>query len=1570
MKRGIKIRAVMPKEYPGKPSILQPAPDTTNHPFGRYSPLRLFAIMLASIFIAEIIAMGVVYIIPPVPYILTTLIDAGIMLVLIFPILYRFSFHPLLQHIEKLQMAEESLRLLSNVIEQTADTVVVTDCDGVIEYVNPAFEKLTGYSKEDALGQTPRVLKSGVHNEQFYRILWDTVLGGQIFHGEITNRKKNGELFHEVKTVTPLRDEQGAIRRFVATGKDITERKQAEEKLRRAHDDLEVRVQERTEELQIANSELEDEIKVRRRTEDALQQSEQHLKRAQEIAHLGSWELDLVNNQLTWSDEVFRIFGLQPQEFAATYEAFLESVHGDDRAAVDEAYAGSIRDGRDIYEIEHRVVRRSTGEIRIVHEKCEHFRDETGRIIRSVGMVHDITERKQAEEQLARVNQKLKEILVSIQDDFYVLDRNWNFAYASRLFTAKIGKEPEDFVGENLWTLFPKHVGTVLEENFRAAMEKREIRRFEVGGKYTSAWYRMTAFPSPEGITVIGTDVTERKKAEEALQQNEAMLRTVLDQMPSGVTVRDASTGEIILANARSREIMGTLVYTADQFAEYHGLHADGRPYQSEEWPLSRSIATGDRVDGEEIEFLGSNGARRAISISSAPIRDSQGGIVSGVAVFHDITERKRTEERLHQLNRTLRALSNTNQVMIRATSEGQYLEDVCKIVVEDCGHSMVWIGYAQNDEVKSVLPVASAGFEAGYLETLKISWADNDRGRGPTGIAIRTGKTSRCNNMLTDPQFAPWREEAIKRGYAASLVLPLLADGKAFGALNIYAREPGAFSTDEEALLTELAGDLAYGIQAIRLREAHDRAEAQLRRARDELEIRVRERTEELATANCELSEEIAERKEIERQLRIQTAAMDSAANGIIITDPQGLILWTNPAIKQISGYETQELVGQSTHIFNSGVHEPDFYRQMWETILAGKVWHGETTNRRKDAGLYVEEQTITPVQNEDGEISHFIAIKQDVTERNLIYSQLEDSNRDLRKLTASERQQRFLAEGLVESSVALNMSLELHAVLDRIFEQTRRTIPYLIADVVLIQDGVANVVQRWGGNSPELGTIPENENLRMVDFPIWEQILETKSAVMISDTSLDNRWNSNFDTEWIRSYIGAPLIYGEQVIGIINLGSDQANAFHPDMVKPLAAFAAPAAVAIQNARLYQDEQQNRKIAEVLSTASLALSQTLDIEMVMETILDYMQFILPVHVAFVILSEGDERYRVRAVRSEGEDRMQYDGLKDRTIDVLSEPVVGPFFASLDSTFIPDSRQNANWSPPFELKAMNCWLGIPLASIGKALGMVVIANANPDSFTKYQVGLAEAVVKQAVVALQNAWLFEQVRSGRERLQQLSRHLVEVQENERKFIARELHDETSQSLTSLKMGLQIIEQKAAGDTQVLEQVRNLKHLADETLESLHHLAVNLRPASLDHLGLVEALTGLIESTRQRSGLTAHFKTMGSIQAAALTEEIEASIYRIVQESLTNIVRHAHASYADVILEWRDDGIVIIVEDDGVGLDLQKARETGHLGLVGMQERAEMLGGKLLVDSTPQSGTTLVVEIPYANTNTHS
>jgi PAS domain S-box-containing protein len=158
-------------------------------------------------------------------------------------------------------------------------------------------------------------------------------------------------------------------------------------------------------------------------------------------------------------------------------------------------------------------------------------RNSNGEVEKWVGFNLDITERKRELQQLANSNQRLNEVLASIQDVFYVLDRDWNFVYVNSHFSSRAGMEPEDLIGNNIWKMFPKAIGTVLEENYRAAMEKREIRRFEVFGQYVDAWYINTVYPSATGITIVATDITERKRAEEALHQSEERYHMLFDSM-------------------------------------------------------------------------------------------------------------------------------------------------------------------------------------------------------------------------------------------------------------------------------------------------------------------------------------------------------------------------------------------------------------------------------------------------------------------------------------------------------------------------------------------------------------------------------------------------------------------------------------------------------------------------------------------------------------------------------------------------------------------------------------------------------------------------------------------------------------------------------------------------------------------------------------------------------------------------------------------------------------------------------------------------------------------------------
>jgi len=212
--------------------------------------------------------------------------------------------------------------------------------------------------------------------------------------------------------------------------------------------------------------------------------------------------------------------------------------------------------------------------------------------------------------------------------------------------------------------------------------------------------------------------------------------------------------------------------------------------------------------------------------------------------------------------------------------------------------------------------------------------------------------------------------------------------------------------------------------------------------------------------------------------------------------------------------------------------------------------------------------------------------------------------------------------------------------------------------------------------------------------------------------------------------------------------------------------------------------------------------------------------------------------------------------------------------------------------------------------------------------------------------------------------QLLERVLAAQEEERHRIARELHDEAGQALTSMMVGLRLLEKEVEQPETLVARLADLKRTTDGVLEDLHRLAMDLRPASLDHLGLVAALRQYVELYSRQHGLVVQFESVG-LDGERLPAEVEIALYRIVQEALTNVVRHARATRTDVLLERRGDRLVAIVEDDGAGFDPEAAVQNSRLGLFGMRERAEMLDGTLAIESAPGSGTTVFVEIPYAD-----
>jgi PAS domain S-box-containing protein len=331
------------------------------------------------------------------------------------------------------------------------------------------------------------------------------------------------------------------------------------------------------------------------------------------------------------------------------------------------------------------------------------------------------------------------------------------------------------------------------------------------------------------------------------------------------------------------------------------------------------------------------------------------------------VAEQPLIDEAFRRADRAFRMLSRCNQLLVRAEDEMVFLKDLCRIMVKEGGYRMAWVGYAEEDGQKKVRPVTQAGFEKGYLQSIKITWSNTKLGRGPTGTAIRTGKPAIQQDILTDRSYAPWRDEAVKRGYGSSIALPLANEERVFGALNIYAPEPDAFDDEEATLLSELAADLAYGIMALR---------------------------------------RSAERKQVEEELRASEADFHSIFEqspvGIFQSTPQGRFMRVNPAMARIFGYDSaEEMAGAVKNIRTQIYVEPTDRKDFVAALQSqGVIKNFEARNYRKDGSIIWTSTNARAVCSAEGQVEYYEGFITDITERKCLETALLRREREFQTL------------------------------------------------------------------------------------------------------------------------------------------------------------------------------------------------------------------------------------------------------------------------------------------------------------------------------------------------------------------------------------------------------------------------------------------------------------------------------------------------------------------------------------------------------------------------------------------
>jgi signal transduction histidine kinase len=543
---------------------------------------------------------------------------------------------------------------------------------------------------------------------------------------------------------------------------------------------------------------------------------------------------------------------------------------------------------------------------------------------------------------------------------------------------------------------------------------------------------------------------------------------------------------------------------------------------------------------------------------------------------------------------------------------------------------------------------------------------------------------------------------------------------------------------------------------------------------------------------------------------------------------------------------------------------------------------------------------------------------------------------------LVASSRDR---TRALVEAGIALSSELSLDAVLQKLVE-TAATLTDARYAALGVLDPSGQRLERFlttgvdDAQRAAIGDVPTGRGILGV-------LIRDAAPLRLHDLADDPR-SVGFPAGHppMTSFLGVPIALRGVAYGNLYLTEKAGGAdFTDDDEEGVVMLGSQAAVAIENARLYESATRWSAQLESLNEVMNVLVTEFDLTRLLQLIATRLRDLLGARAVTIALPHGSS---ARVEAAAGDDGESYVGLqvapRSKTMRVLERRRSERVDSMLDDPEVDHEsarRLGAHAS-----------LYVPLVVRDVAMGVIAAHDRQgPDPrFTDDDVRIAEIFAGRAAVAVELSQ-----RVARDALQRV----VTAQELERRRLARELHDETGQALTSILLSLRTVEE-AEDEQELRAAVGEVRELVRSTLQDVRQLAVELRPKVLDDFGLVAALERLTQSFGEQTGISVHFQQNWPT-SDRLPAEIETALYRIVQESLTNIVKHARATSVSVVLTRKDDSVSVVVEDDGVGFEPHRAREDG-IGLVGMRERVALLGGRLAIESRPGAGTTFVAEVP--------
>lgn len=647
----------------------------------------------------------------------------------------------------------------------------------------------------------------------------------------------------------------------------------------------------------------------------------------------------------------------------------------------------------------------------------------------------------------------------------------------------------------------------------------------------------------------------------------------------------------------------------------------------------------------------------------------------------------------------------------------------------------------------------------------------------------------------------------------------------------------------------------------------------------------------------------DITKSKQKSQELLEKTFA--SLRDALFIIDADTVkIIDCNPAASQIFGYSRAEILGQTTAFLHVDEAALETFREKLDEAIAkqGFLYLPEFRMKRKDGTIFPTEHSVIPLEDEKGKCIGWVSVVRDITEQ----KQAEE--------TLRESEERY------------------RSLFDRVPVGLYRTTPegqILDVNPALVQ------MQRY----------PDRESMLAVnvaDFYVYPEERERwlvtlqRNGIARDFEFQQRRYDGSII--WVRSSARAVrdadgrLLYYEGVVEDVTERKQ----------------------AEEKLRQYSNRL---RIMRQIDQAILAAQSPTEIAQVA---LSRLHHLVPCQWASVVVFDPNmQNTTVLATYMDGTTRAGADPRVPPAVHTITE-----MLRRERISFVSDLRTLPNPSPMDQAlldKGVRAYLNVPLiVQGGEVIGALNLGSEKPGAFEGDHMEVARSVANSLAIAIQNARLFEQVRTGRERLQALSRRLVEAQETAGRRIARELHDEVGQALTGLMLTLRICARTA--DEDMRTNLEEAMQVVNELMVRVRELSLDLRPAMLDDLGLLPALLWHFDRFAAQTGVQVNFKHTG-LEGRRFTSEVETAAYRVVQEALTNIARHASVNEATVRAWVSEDMLGIQVEDRGTGFDPETVLTAGTTGgLTGMYERVTLLGGQLIVESAPGHGTRLTAELP--------